>query len=196
MIIGIDFDNTIACYENVFYNTACELNLIPDNCGKTKNNVRDYIRKYVNDEKWTELQGIVYGSKMSKVKPFTGFRKFLLQCREKSITVFIISHKTKYSKKGKKYNLRKSANNWLRDNFIYPKTLILKDNIYFCSTRLEKIEKIRECSCTYFIDDLPEVFEEPSFPESINKILFSPNGKYNGDWDLFCNWDEITSYLL
>ena len=33
-------------------------------------------------------------------------------------------------------------------------------------------ERIRALGCTHFIDDLEEVFLEPSFPSDVHKILF------------------------
>ena len=45
MIVGIDFDNTIVCYDSLFYNIALEKGLIPSNISKSKNSVRDYLRK-------------------------------------------------------------------------------------------------------------------------------------------------------
>ena len=37
MIIGIDFDNTIICYESIFHEVAHELKLIPSSVEKIKN---------------------------------------------------------------------------------------------------------------------------------------------------------------
>jgi len=43
MRIGIDFDNTIACYDGVFHAAALERGLIPSELGRDKNSVRDYL---------------------------------------------------------------------------------------------------------------------------------------------------------
>ncbi len=43
MRIGIDFDNTIACYDGVFHKAAIERGLIPDDLDSSKNAVRDYL---------------------------------------------------------------------------------------------------------------------------------------------------------
>ena len=42
--IGLDFDNTLVCYDNLFYEIAVRKNLIPKEIEKTKNAVRNYLK--------------------------------------------------------------------------------------------------------------------------------------------------------
>ena len=64
MRIGIDFDNTIACYDGVFHAAALERGLIPAQLGRDKNSVRDYLNGAGRADDFTELQGYVYGARM------------------------------------------------------------------------------------------------------------------------------------
>ena len=62
MHIGIDFDNTIITYDNLFHKYALKLQLINESVAKNKQVIRDTIRKLPNgNDRWTELQGLVYG---------------------------------------------------------------------------------------------------------------------------------------
>ena len=55
-----------------------------------------------------------------------------------------------------------------------------------------KIEKIRECECDYFIDDLLEVFKNKKFPKTTEKLLFKD--KYINIKN-FNNWNEIINFF-
>ena len=76
MKVGLDFDNTIVNYDNVFYKVAYEKKLIPKNIIRTKNSVRDFLRQNDKNDIWTEIQGYVYGNRMSEVEMFNGFKNF------------------------------------------------------------------------------------------------------------------------
>ena len=43
-IIGLDFDNTLTIYDNLFYVTAKDLKLIPDNLKAEKVIIRKYCK--------------------------------------------------------------------------------------------------------------------------------------------------------
>lgn len=198
MIVGIDFDNTIVSYEGVFYKVACDLDLIPDSCGSTKNQVRDYLRKIGREEQWTELQGIVYGARMQEAKPFPGVKDFFSRMLEKKIPLFIISHKTEFAKKGVRHNLHQSALNWLENNGFFSKADIGIDpaHVFFNPTRMQKIETIIACGCTHFIDDLPEMFDENAFPLEVEKILFDKDNHFpDSGITRFDNWANISKYF-
>ena len=65
ILIGIDFDNTIVCYDGVFYETAVERKMIGcDSQCRSKEQVRDYLRGIGKEDQWTLLQGYVYGTCM------------------------------------------------------------------------------------------------------------------------------------
>mgnify|MGYP001252235337 CR=1 FL=1 len=52
MVIGIDFDNTIACYDILFSKVAKEKNIIPkDSVYKNKIEIRNHLRSLNDGEK-------------------------------------------------------------------------------------------------------------------------------------------------
>ena len=63
MRIGIDFDNTIACYDGVFHAAAVARGLIPAEIPTDKTSVRNHLRAIGREPDWTELQGYVYGAR-------------------------------------------------------------------------------------------------------------------------------------
>ena len=108
MRIGIDFDNTIVEYGDIFMKQACRLGWIKGGEKRTKQHVRDLIRKLPDGEmKWKKLQGLVYGKRIIDANPFEGVMKFVHRCRSEHVDVFIISHKTEYAEAvEEKVNLR------------------------------------------------------------------------------------------
>ena len=76
MRIGIDFDNTIACYDGVFHAAALERGLIPADLGRDKNSVRDHLNGAGRKDDFTELQGYVYGARMDLVVALSRLCRF------------------------------------------------------------------------------------------------------------------------
>jgi hypothetical protein len=203
MIIGIDLDNTLIDYRDVFWQTALTTGIIRsndwknlDNKGKifpSKNAIKNYLLKLENgDFKWEFLQGQVYGKYIYLANIFPGVANFLLHCRIRNIKVHIISHKTKYGHHDKsKTLLREAAIDFLDKNDLLSGDFgISKENIFFFDTRKEKVNKIAELNCSFFIDDLPAVFEEPNFPKDTEKILFYTLLEDPED-NVFRSWKKI-----
>jgi hypothetical protein len=195
MRIGVDFDNTIICYDSVFYTVAKEKNLIPTDIPPSKGPVRDYLRNIGKEDAWTELQGAIYGKHINDASAFPGVFNFFHFCKNNNIRIFIISHKTRYPYLGPKYDLHQAAYQWLElHGFIKPNgTNISANDIFFESTKENKMNRIAVTRCTHFIDDLPEFLSEPGFPPDVNRILFDPNKNYDVNPGLMfaSSWYEI-----
>jgi hypothetical protein len=176
--VGIDFDNTIVSYDELMRRVAVDRGLIGQTEGRTKREVRDRIRQLPDGEiEWQRLQALVYGPLMRDAQPIAGAEEFIRRCRDAGIPVFIVSHKTEYASYDEtQTNLRTAALDWMSmHRFFEPDGLDLsRGNVYFESTRTDKIERIRRIGCSHFIDDLEEVFLEPSFPGNVEKILYAP----------------------
>jgi hypothetical protein len=169
MRIGIDFDNTIACYDGVFHAAAVERGLIPREVPSDKTSVRNHLRAIGQEDDWTELQGYVYGARMDLVSPYPGVAEFIDAARAAGHEVCIVSHKTRTPFRGPAYDLHEAARGFLAARgFDVP--------AHFELTLAEKIGRIAALGCDAFIDDLPELLAEPSFPQSTRKILFDPDG--------------------
>lgn len=204
-IIGIDLDNTIIDFNDVIFNTAYLLHFIPSEFPKNKKKIRDEIRKLPDgDVKWQKVQEIVYGERIMEAKVFPGVKEFFEKCKKNAIPVYIISHKTEYSNliqnrkripappradRTDMTNLRNRAKEFLITHHIPI------ENLYFESTRAEKIHRIITVGCSLFIDDLIETFLEPAFPQTVKKILFDPQGEgVMGEDVIVCrSWREIVA---
>ncbi len=197
MRIGIDFDNTIVCYDDLIYQCALQKKLIPASIDKNKQSIRNYLRNKNDEELWTELQGYVYGPGIQFTKPYNDFISFLQLCKKNKIDVVIVSHKTKYPYAGELYDLHAFAQKWLRDNGIIGNDPLVS-KVFFELTKEDKIRRIENLDCTHFIDDLPEFLLEPFFSSDIVKILFDPHEKNINFPSLFrfSSWIDISHFLI
>ncbi|RLB83500.1 MAG: haloacid dehalogenase-like hydrolase [Deltaproteobacteria bacterium] len=200
MLVGVDFDNTIVCYDQVFHRVALEQGLIPAEVPITKAGVRDYLRRCGNEDAWTELQGYVYGACMHDTLPFPGVLEFFARCKGHGISVCIISHKTRHPFQGPNYDLHQVAQEWLESHGFYDPSLIGlgPHQVYFELTKREKLDRIAKVDCSHFIDDLPEFLTEPGFPAGVERILFDPNSHHpiGGDFYYATSWAEIDQLII
>src|SRR5579863_3735431 len=143
MHIGIDFDNTIACYDALFHRVSVEKGLIPPEVPANKSDVRNYLRRMGNENAWTEMQGYVYGARMAEAAPYPGVIEFFTACRGAGTPVSIISHKTRHPFLGPQYDLHQSAQNWLEAQgfFDADKIGLNRQNVFFELTKEAKLER-------------------------------------------------------
>jgi hypothetical protein len=200
--IGIDFDNTIACYDQAFAEVATLMGFQSSHEVATKVKVKQIIQNSPGgDLHWQSLQGQVYGRHMLLAKVFAGVHEFICLAKIRGHEVFVVSHKTEFGHfDEEKISLRGQAMLWLEKNkfFDVNQLFLKKENVIFESTREEKIKRINDLRCTHFIDDLPEVFAEPKFADHIQKILFSPSGSFS-DYKtikIATSWRNITAQVL
>ena len=174
--IGIDFDNTIITYDDVFRAAAEAGGLIAPGFSGNKQAVRDAIRLLPDGElAWQRLQGKVYGKGIGGATMVAGVEMFLRRCQAEACAVMVVSHKTEYGHYDPdSVNLRKAALDWMAGQGLFggDHAIPLAD-IYFESTRAEKLRRIAALSLTHFIDDLEEVLTDPDFPPDVKRILFA-----------------------
>jgi hypothetical protein len=182
MRIGIDFDNTIACYDGVFHAAALEKGLIPADLGRDKNSVRDHLNGSGRKDDFTELQGYVYGSRMELVSPYAGFAAFVPAARRAGHELFIVSHKTKHPILGPKHDMHAAARGFLeaRGFMGAGETKIPPANVFFELTKEEKVARAASLGCEVFIDDLPEILAMSGFPDGMRRVLFDPENQFAG----------------
>lgn len=177
-VIGMDFDNTVVDYEALWSRLAVERGLMPPGAEHGKKAIRDRIRQLpLGELEWQKLQALVYGSRIDEATTAPEVQAFFDCCRREQVRVCIISHKTPYATMDETgINLREAALAWMRDQrFFEADGLGLSQtDVYFESTRREKLARIGMTGCTHFIDDLEETFQEESFPPNVDKILYSP----------------------
>jgi len=97
MRIGLDFDNTIVNYDRIFHTVALEQGVIPTDLPANKTAVRDYLRSIDQEDRWTEMQGYVYGARMSEAEAYPGALDFIQRAQAAGHTLAIVSHKTKHN---------------------------------------------------------------------------------------------------
>jgi len=179
MIIGLDFDNTIVRYDEVFHTVALEQGHINTNTPVSKVAVRDAMRADGKNDAWTEIQGYVYGRRMNLAQIYDGVKDFLKAANAGGHTCMIISHKTRLPYAGPEYDLHKSAREWIEKNLVECGEQLVKD-ISFHETKELKIHHIADHGCDFFLDDLPEILNHELFPPTTKPVLFDPDG-HHGD---------------
>ncbi len=176
-VVGIDFDNTLVSYDALIRRIAVERGLIAESADSGKKAVRDQIRLLPGGEiEWQKVQGLIYGPRMPEAQLMPGAEAFIRECRARRWPLYIVSHKTEFAGYDEtKTNLRDAARAWMRAQGFFDAAGFgfEADQVFFEATRDAKIERIRALGCTHFIDDLEEVFLEPSFPAGVQRFLFA-----------------------
>lgn len=205
MRIGIDFDNTIICYDAVFRQLARQFKLVGDDYCGSKLDLREMLLSQpAGDLSWQRLQGKAYGEGIGYANIFPGVKEFIASCNaDENIEIFIVSHKTELGHfDEKRINLRDAARGWLREQGFFDGHIpfIKPEHIFFASTREAKIDRIKSLHCTHFIDDLPEVLFAPQFPQTVQRFLFQPDEGVTladeHDAKVFTNWTDIKNAIF
>lgn len=194
MIVGIDFDNTIVCYDDLFHKVALEKGLIENHVNKNKFSVRQYLIDKNRESEWTSLQGIVYGSRMEEAIAYSGALDGIISFQKRGISTYIVSHKTQYPIIGPKVDMQASARLWIENNLsVSGKQVFGKNKIFFNEKKDEKLEQIVILNCGVFIDDLPEILLSRKLPKKVYKILFDPANKHpvNPNYTKVQSWNEL-----
>ncbi len=198
--VGIDFDNTIACYDYAFSTVGKQHGLLPSDFKGDKSSAKAYLLdKQPDGFLWESLQGLTYGRFIGCARMFDGVRSFLKKCREnEGVSVFIISHKTELAHHDPlKTNLRQSAVGWIdaQGLFASRKPLVDANHVFFADTRDAKVDLICELGCDVFIDDLPEVLNHQRMPTQCRKILFGRTD-VAVDFEQYEHWNDITDAVF
>ena len=143
----------------------------------------------------------MYGPEMGRAELTNGAKAFFRQAGRNDSQLFIVSHKTESAKYDKtRTNLRHSAMAWMtRKGFFDINGLNMsKQNVYFETTRQEKLARIHQLGCTHFIDDLEEVFQEQDFPDNVEKILYDPSASDSNLSSIVIatTWTEISQLIF
>jgi len=206
--LGVDFDNTLVCYDRAFARLAEERALWsgaqqPDAAaGPLKQRLRDHLRATGRQHVWTELQGVAYGSRIGEARPFEGALESLRACAQHGVKIYLVSHKTRVPYAGAAVDLRAAASAWLAENgFVGAGAPLSATDVFFESTREDKVARVAALGCTHFVDDLAEFLSEAALPRGLVRMLFDPSGAgmaggaRDGEWILVRSWDEVAGRL-
>ena len=181
--IGLDFDNTIVCYDQAIAVLAEEMLALPPQLPRTKLALRDHLRAAGREAEWTAFQGALYGPGMVHAQPFEEAIETMQQLVVAGHDLVIVSHRSRRPYAGPAHDLHAAAREWLAQR-LQPAGLFLGQEpdpagssaVNFLETRDAKVARIAELGCQVFVDDLPEVLAAPDFPASSTGILFDPSG--------------------
>lgn len=177
MRIGLDFDNTIVCYDQAIALLAEELFKLPPDVPRTKLGLRDYLRVAGREPEWTAFQGELYGPGMRYAQPFEGAIATMQLLVAEGHELFIISHRSRRPYAGLPHDLHAAARVWVAYHLQSAGLFGGLGNeacVLFLETRDQKVEMISHRCCEAFLDDLPEVLSAPDFPAAAKAILFDP----------------------
>ncbi len=194
-VLGIDLDNTLICYDELFHALASERGYIDSRTPRAKRAVRDAMFGAGQQEAWTELQGLAYGTRLEEAKPFPGALETLRALHARGVELRIVSHKTRVPARGEAVDLRGKAMEWLiAQKVIDPsRTGIHEGRVYFEDDRAAKAARIRALGCTHFVDDLREFLLAAAFPKGVERYLFDPSGAASGESEVptIRHWDQL-----
>ncbi len=196
MRLGLDFDNTLVCYDEVFFQTARDYGWISASCPPRKESVKASVIENQSEEAWTQLQGVVYGTRMEQASLFPGVRKALRWALDQGYNLYLISHKTRYPYLGPQYDLIAAAQNWISSNLRDDiGILIPEDQHFFEPSKIAKIDRILTLECKTFIDDLPEILE--ALPqERFQRVLFQPGShQLLTPYTLMTQWQALPQLI-
>lgn len=200
--IGLDFDNTIANYDQAFPEVARILGYETNNLNATLNK-RDLklelLKQPEGDTAWQKVQGLVYGKFIDLASLYPGVYEFVLRALASGHEIFIVSHKTELGHFDESRTpLRQAATTWLiNQKLVGDSDLKVKlQNIFYAEIRAEKINKIAELQLDVFIDDLDEVLSDRSFPKRTRKILFGSASTTSQEILAMQSWREVGDELF
>jgi hypothetical protein len=199
-VIGLDFDNTIACYDTVFHTAAVDAGMVTNDWSGSRQALRRCIREIHGDRAWSMLQARAYGPGLRRADAFPGAVdciRFLLQ---RGHDVAIVSHKSRVAAADPSADLHLHAWQWLERHGLLatPPRGVRRERVFFEQTRDEKVARIIELQCSHFVDDLPEVFDHPAFPPSTVQVLFNPEqeqANHDGRVSLR-SWNAIREFFM
>ena len=196
--VGLDFDNTIVCYDQAIAVMADNVLDLPRMVPRTKLAIRDHLRKANLETEWTCFQGELYGPGMRHAEPFDDAITTMKLLVAAGHELIIVSHRSLQPYAGEPYDLHSSAQRWVAKHLQSIGLFVGRnESISFLETRGEKIDKIAELRCDAFLDDLPEVLEDARFPPFTKGILFDPSGNRTEtkDYERIMNWGELLEVL-
>jgi hypothetical protein len=195
LLIGLDFDNTIVCYDKAIAKLAAALPDLPTALPRNKLAIRDFLRRSNRELEWTAFQGAIYGPGMTHAEPFAQALEVMQTLKEMGHSLSIVSHRSLRPYVGPAYDLHAAARGWIRDRLAH-KDLIKNESVFFYETREQKIAAVSALGCEIFLDDLPEVLRDDHFGSGCQGILFDPEGLHTHSGYLrIVRWSELPGLI-
>lgn len=196
MRIGLDLDGTLVVYDDVFHRYAVERYGLPGEIPARKIEIRAWMRANAPGESgWIELQRLVYGPCIGEAALAPGAADFVGAARAAGADLVVVSHKTRWSVAEPPVDLHAAARAWLEANGFFDELAFRREDVFFEPSRTDKLARIAVERCGLFVDDLEEVFAEPSFPAGVERWLYAPGGSDDAPPGVrvFADWAELTA---
>jgi hypothetical protein len=143
MLLGLDLDNTLVCYDHLFWRLAHERGQISADVPCRKECVRDEFRRTGRETEWTLLQGEVYGRRMRDAEPFPQVLDALAELARAGWDLRIISHRSRTPYAGPPWDLHASAREWLAARgFLNQATGLNVDRVHLETDKSGKLARI------------------------------------------------------
>jgi hypothetical protein len=202
MRIGLDFDNTIVCYNEAIVILAEKLFELPPDLLRTKLSVRNFLRATGREPEWSAFQGELYGPGMDHAQPFEGAIATMQDLVAMGHDLVIISHRSRRPYAGEPHDLHLAARNWVTNRLQCEglfERMGEKSAVHFLETLEQKVAMVAELNCAVFLDDLPEVLAARGFPIDTYPILFTPSREgelpKQGNNDAISAWCELPQLI-
>ena len=198
MILGVDFDNTLVCYDGLFYAEARKRGLLPEDAPRDKDGVRRWLIERGQEDAFTLLQGEVYGPGLRSAQPYPGALECLSRLKAAGHKVYIVSHKTQTPAQGPAHDLRQAGWRWLETQGFYTPGVFARGEIFFEDTMAAKAARIGELGCAYFVDDMDRFLTRPDFPTGTTKLWFCPaprESTVTKGMRSFSSWRELAVFF-
>ena len=203
MLIGLDFDNTIVSYDDVFWRSAFKYGLLSSQEPRSKSWVKSTLIAAGREPDWTWLQGQVYGPDILSALPTPGLLDCLALLRAEGHHFCIVSHKTQFPIRGDPHNLHDAARAWI-NAYLQPHGFAFEEgqNLHFELTKEQKLMRIATLKPHVFVDDLEEVLKHPAFPAEVRACWYRPRPaneilqQARSSLTTIGHWDELKASLL
>ena len=195
MRLGIDLDNTLVCYDELFAKLAEETGLLAPGVARNKQAIRDYLRAAGREDQWTVMQGLAYGSRMGDAECFADATSFLQRCRASGVDWWIISHRSRVPYLGDPIDLHDAARRWLVNSGLISSGDLQR--VFLELTVDAKLARIRDVGCDVFIDDLTELLLHAAFPKGVRRVLFDPKDQNpdHPEYERVTSWSDVGKQL-
>lgn len=195
MLVGLDFDNTIVCYNKAIARLSERFFELPHDLPRTKRALRDFLRQSDREPEWTAFQGALYGPGMVFAEPFDQALETMHDLKTMGYSLCVVSHRSLRPYAGPAYDLHAAARGWVTERLV-PLGLIPEAHTFFYETREQKIAAIKSLGCAVFVDDLPEVLGDSIFPKNCVPILFDPDCSHSRpEFKRVARWNQLPGIL-
>lgn len=199
MKIGLDFDNTIICYDGVFHAVAVEWGLLPADIPTNRESVRDYLNNSGHAEEFTRLQGYVYGPGIEAATLWPGVDQFIGRAVATGHELHVVSHKTRAPISGPAHDLRGFAVRFLKSHGLVRPGALADQSLHFEDSQADKASCIQALELDVFVDDLPDFLGRADFPKGTQRILFDPHWLASHESQCFdrrfSTWTEVHDWV-